>query len=134
MIWQHKDDVTGSINVDEWWRNIESKLLEAVVFNSTRLEPLLATEITPPSCRGKVINTEHLKQSKQQDNSSALIGCPKMLAELIRKGFYNPLDLKSVSTESLQEVCSLVGIPIKKANTTRVCASFQARIFALLHL
>ena len=44
-----------------------------------------------------------------------------MLAELIRKGIYNPLDLKSASAEKLQEVCSLVGIPVRKANTTKVC-------------
>lgn len=69
VVWQEADK-TGSINVDEWWRGVEYKLLEAVVYKSAKAEPVLANEIAPwlpPSCRGTVINTEHLKSSMNDD-------------------------------------------------------------------
>lgn len=127
VVWEQERDehsVAGAVNIDEWWREIDSKILESVIFKSTRLEPVSATKIAPwipPSCRGTVINTEHLKMSNQVDSSSTPTGCPKMLAEFIRKGTYNPLNLKSASIHELQEVCSLVGIPKRQATTKVYC-------------
>ena len=61
---------------------------------------------------------EHMKSKNSQVNCSTTpIGCPKTLAELIRRGTYNPLDLQSLSVHNLQEVCSLVGIPYKQTTT-----------------
>ena len=108
------------VNVDEWWQQMELKVLEAVTYKDTKMEPVLAPSIAPwipPSCRADVVNTEVLKLNKGSCHSSTPVGCPKMLAELIRKGTYNPLDLQSASTQSLQEVCSIVGIPYKKGTT-----------------
>ena len=57
----------------------------------------------PPLCRGNVVNTEHMKSKNSQANCSATpVGCPKTLA-----------DLQSLSAHNLQEVCSLVGIPLQ---------------------
>ena len=111
----------GSVNITEWWRQMEMKVLEAVVFKDARIEPVSATRIAPwiaPSCRADVVvNTEYLKNTQDKYCSSTPVGCPKMLSELIRKGTYNPLNLQSASTQDLQEVCTLVGIPHKQAST-----------------
>ena len=60
------------------------------------------------------MNTEHMKLKNSQANCSATpIGCPKSLAELIRRGTYNPLDLQSLSVQSAGNL--LFGIPCKQA-------------------
>lgn len=56
-----KRDISGSVNIDKWWGEVDSKILEALVFRSARMEPILVSEIAPwlpPSCRGNVTNTE----------------------------------------------------------------------------
>ena len=73
----------------------------------------------PPSCRGKVINTEFKKKSSKTGASDIPGGCPKTLAELIRKGVYDPLNIGSFSAVKLHEICSLVGISIN-GNTSKV--------------
>ena len=97
------------------------KVLEAVVFKDAKIERVSATRIAPwiaPSCRADiVVNTEYLKNAQDKCCSSTPMGCPKMLAELIHKGTYNPLNLQSASAQNLQEVCTLVGIPHKQAST-----------------
>ena len=102
----------GRVDIDSWWR---------AMYMDAKIEPILAMSIAPwipPSCRGNVVNTEHMKSSKSQAHSSANpAGCPKTLAELIRRGTYNPLDLQSTSAADLHEVCSLVGIPHQQAST-----------------
>lgn len=128
MIWQSDKlndsgqlQEPGSVNITEWWRQMEMKVLEAVVFKDARIEPVSAMRIAPwiaPSCRADVVvNTEYLKNAQDKCCSSTPVGCPKMLAELIRKGTYNPLNLQSASTQDLQKVCTLVGIPHKQAST-----------------
>lgn len=125
MIWQqqtHDREINTPCNIDEWWREVACKILEAIIFKSAKVEPVLAAKIAPwipPSCRGNV-NTEHFKLGSKAENSSTLIGCPKMLAELIRKGVYDPLNLKSTSIQELQEVCLLVGISNLQYTTTKV--------------
>ena len=139
MIWEQPEAKVGPLDVDKWWREIESKILEAIVFKSTRVEPVVATRIAPwipPSCRGEVVNTEYLKSSRQENDSTSHIGCPKMLAELIRKGCYDPLNLKSASTADLLEVCSSVGIPPKVATTkvypfVELCIKLSMPLFVL---
>ena len=110
-----------TVDIDTWWRAMESKMLEAVVYKDAKMEPVVAASIAPwipPLCRGNVVNTEHMKSKNYQANCTATpVGCPKTLAELIRRGTYNPLDLQSLSVHNLQEVCSLVGIPYKQTTT-----------------
>jgi hypothetical protein len=78
-----------TVDIDVWWRAMELKMLEAVVYKDAKMEPVVAASIAPwipPSCRGKVVNTEHMKSAKNSKaNCSATpTGCPKTLAELIR--------------------------------------------------
>ena len=134
MIWQSDDDSgqePGSVNITEWWRQMEMKVLEAVTFKDTRIEPVLTMRNAPwiaPSCRADVVvNTEYLKNTRDKCCLSTPVGCPKMLAELIRKGTYNLLNLQSASTQDLQEVCTLVGIPHKQAST-KVCLTYTIAV------
>jgi len=56
------------VDIDEWWKSIDSKLLEGVIYRSSIEEPIFAESIAPwipPSCRGKVINTEYQKKGQQ---------------------------------------------------------------------
>ena len=95
-------------------------ILEAIVFKDCTPKAVYAPSIAPwipPSCRGHVVNTEIFKLSSTHDSGSEPSGCPKTLASLIRKGIYNPLDLKSTSTKDLESICSLVGIKRKIAST-----------------
>ena len=123
MIWKSDGDerVSDTVDIDTWWRAMESKMIEAAVYKDAKIEPIVAASIAPwipPSCRGNVVNTEHRKSKNSQANSSATpIGCPKTLAELIRRGTYNPLDLQALSVHNLQEICTLVGIPYKQTTT-----------------
>lgn len=120
--WHNTEDIRSEVDVDVWWRAIDSKLLEGVIFRSSTVEPIFADEIAPwlpPSCRGRVINTEHLKKSNKDTTTGVPVGCPKKLAELIRKGVYDPLKISSFSATQLQEVCSQVGIKTN-GSTTKV--------------
>lgn len=119
MKWD-KNVGSGAVNIDEWWDEIESKMLEAAVYKSAKTEPINATCIAPwisPACRAKtILNTEFVKMSSDK-TSQEPIGCPKTLADLIRKGTYNPLDLQLASADELRDVCTQVSIPYKKATT-----------------
>ena len=123
MIWKSDGDerVSDTVDIDTWWRAMESKMIEAAVYKDAKIEPIVAASIAPwipPSCHGNMVNTEHRKSKNSQVNSSATpIGGPKTLAELIRRGTYNPLDLQALSVHNLQEICTLVGIPYKQTTT-----------------
>lgn len=58
-------DTTGAVDVDEWWKKIEYKIIEAAVYYTAPPIHLEANKIAPwifPACRGiVVVNTEHLK-------------------------------------------------------------------------
>jgi hypothetical protein len=111
-----------NVDISGWWKGMDSKLLEGVVFRSGTVEPIFAEDIAPwlpPACRGKVVNTEHKKRANKTASTGSPIGCPKTLAELIRNGSYNPLDAGSFSALQLQELCSLVKIPIN-GSTSKV--------------
>lgn len=116
---EDRQNLAGAVNIDQWWGQIESKILEALIYKDATPEPILATSIAPwipPSCRGHPVNTEFLK-SGQNCASAEPSGCPKTLAELIRKGTYNPLCVQSNSLEELRSVCSLVSITHTQATS-----------------
>lgn len=118
-----KSSRSEQVDVDKWWRSIDSKLLEGVIFRSSTVEPIFAEDIAPwlpPACRGKVINTEYKKKATKDTSAGAPVGCPKTLAELIRNGVYNPLNIGSFSAPELQEICSLVDIPIKSSRVNEL--------------
>ena len=109
-MWKTSDDIdegkkSGTVDIDAWWRAMELKMLEAVVYKDAKMEPVVAANIAPwipPLCRGNVVNTEHMKSKNSQANCSTTpIGCPKILAELIRREIFNPLDLQSLSVHNL---------------------------------
>lgn len=101
------------MQVDEWWEKMERKIVEAAVNKDAKPEQIDATSIAPwipPSCRAStIVNTEFIKL-KQTATSKEPTGCPKKLADLIRSGAYNPLDLHVLTTAKLQEICSQTGI------------------------
>ena len=75
----------------------------------------------PPACRGRVVNTEHLKSNTRNHHSPPTpAGCPKTPATLICNGIYDPLNLGGMSIIQLREICEMVNIP-KALATTKVC-------------
>lgn len=116
------EDKPGVVNIDEWWAQIEMKILEAAVYKDAKPELVNATSIAPwipPACRAKTIaNTEFAKLSSNPGKTChEPIGDPKKLADLIHNGIYNPLDLHSVSADELRVLCSEVNIPHKRRLT-----------------
>ena len=92
------------------FKDIEQEMVEAL-----RIAPWI-----PPASRGHVVDTEHLKCGASKHRSPQTpIGCPKMLANLICQGVYDPLNLAPVSIKQLKEICDLVHIP-KELATTKV--------------
>lgn len=134
MKWDVKDR-SGTVNIDEWWAQIEMKILEAAVYKDAKPEPVNATCIAPwipPACRAKSIaNTEFAKLSSNSGKTSLeSIGHPKKLADHIHNGTYNPMDLHSASVDKLRDMCSQVNIPHKKG-TTKVSGSLNIAIATL---
>ena len=117
------DTTSGEVDVDSWWSHIESKILEGITFKDIQMEKLEASRIPPwipPACRGRVVNTEHLKGNTRKHQSPPTpTGCPKTLANLICQGVYSPLNLEDLSVTKLKEICELVNIP-KELATTKV--------------
>ena len=97
----------GVVNTEEWWDSLELKAVEGATYREVEMEPILATEIAPwipPSCRGPVQhNTEH--QKKSSVSGLELTGCPKKLAEAIRRDEYNPLLVHQLPNEKLRQLC-----------------------------
>ena len=117
MKWETENKGLGEVEIEKWWDEMEMKILEAIVYKDANQEPVIATSIAPwipPSCRAnKIFNTEHLKSSRSllaTTSTQDPVGCPKKLADLIRNGTYNPLDLHMASAEELRCICSQVDI------------------------
>lgn len=103
------DNIEGTVDVDKWWRHVDSKIVEAAVFKSSTSEQVQVTDIAPwipPSCRNStIVNTEHLKVSSSaiESPNGKPFGCPKKLADLVRRGRYDPLELHGMSTQEVKQ-------------------------------
>ena len=124
MVWPAEvDAIEGTVDVDKWWMHVDSKVVEAAVFRSSISEPVSTTDIAPwipPSCRSStILNTEHLKASSSITNlpNSKPFGCPKKLAELVRKGTYNPLESHTIALPELKVIAADVEIPSSVGST-----------------
>ena len=128
------DTVTEEVDVDSWWCYLERKIMEGVVFKDIlqeKVEALRMAPWIPPASRGRVVNTEHLKcNTSKRQSPPTPVGCPKMLATLICRGTYDPLNLASATITQLKEMCNLVDIP-KNLATTKVGMSHK--INKILH-
>lgn len=116
--------MSEEVDVDSWWNFLEGKILEGIAFKDIKEEKVITSCIAPripPACRGRVVNTEHLKSNARNHHSPPIpAGCPKILATLICDGIYDPLNLGGMSIAQLREICEMVNIP-KALATTKVC-------------
>ena len=104
---------------------MDSKVVEAAVFKSATPEPVSATDIAPripPCCRSSTaLNTEHLKVSSTTDTPNGKpFGCRKKLAELVRRGIYNPLESNNLTISELKDIATEVEIPSSCVAPTKV--------------
>ena len=121
------DAIKGVVDVEKWWGYVDSKVVEAAVFKSATPEPVSATDIASwitPSCRSStVLNTEHLKTSSTIDpHNGKPFGCPKKLAELVRRGKYNPLESNKLTISELKHIAAEVEMPSCVAPTKVYCS------------
>jgi len=126
------DNIEGTVDVDKWWRHVDSKIVEAAVFKSSTSEQVQVTDIAPwipPSCRNStIVNTEHLKVSSSaiESPNGKPFGCPKKLADLVRRGRYDPLELHGMSTQEVKQIAAEVEIP-SSVGSTKVTAALSTR-------
>jgi len=107
------DNIEGTVDVDKWWRHVDSIIVEAALFRSSTSEQVQVTDIAPwipPSCKNStVVNTEHLKVSSYAIESlnGKPFGCPKKLADLVRRGRYDSLELHGMSTQEVKQIAEV---------------------------
>ena len=116
------DDIDGGVDIEKWWRYVDGKIVEAAVFRSSPSESIQVTDIAPwipPSCRNStILNTEHLKVSSAlEPPNTKPFGCPKKLADLVRRGRYNPLELHGMTIPEVKQIAAEVEIPSSVAST-----------------
>lgn len=106
------DNIEGTVDVDKWWRHVDSKIVEAAVFKSSTSEQVQVTDIAPwipPSCRNS--------SSAIESPNGKPFGCPKKLADLVRRGRYDPLELHGMSTQEVKQIAAEVEIPSSVGST-----------------
>ena len=110
------DNIEGTVDVDKWWRHVDSKKGEAAVFRSSTSEQVQVTD----SCRNStIVNTEHLKVSSSaiESPNGKPFGCPKKLADLVRRGRYDPLELHGMPTQEVKQIAAEVEIQSSVGST-----------------
>ena len=65
-----------------------------------------------------IYNTEHQKGSTT--SGSMVEGCPKLLANAIASGVYDPLKVQTYKLNYLKQVCTSVNLPFTASQDTRV--------------
>lgn len=125
--------ISGEVETEDWWSGLERSAIEAAIFKEAKLEPILATQIAPwipPMCRGPVqLNSEFQKKSS---GTVRLMGCPKKLGALIRRGQYNPLEIQKLSTDKLRDLSLSCDIPVQGLSKVYYC--FLGTAYGIYHI
>ena len=102
---------SGLVDTEQWWSSLEYRAIEGATYKEVEMEPILGTEIAPwipPACRSRLqYNTQHQKESS---GGLQLVGCPKQLAECIRREEYNPLTVHQLPNEKLHNLCRMCNV------------------------
>ena len=93
----------GVVNTEEWWDSLE---LKAVDTGRWKWSQFLRLRLIHGSLLlAEDHNTEH--QKKSSVSGLELTGCPKKLAEAIRRDEYNPLLLPNEKLRQLCRTCTI---------------------------
>ncbi|CAN2387384.1 HMG box domain containing 3 [Pristimantis euphronides] len=119
---------TNQVSMEDFWSTLENEVLEQAAFPSsipiTKFDASIISPFFPPLMRGAVVvNSENYKNLEIQK----IVGNGSALAKLLHDGTLKLDDLNQLSTEELQKMLSLCGIPWDVTNPKdNMCYSILA--------
>ncbi|XP_075712294.1 HMG domain-containing protein 3 isoform X3 [Rhinoderma darwinii] len=119
---------TNEVNMEDFWSTLENEVLEQAAFPSsisiTKFDASIISPFFPPLMRGTVVlNSENYKNLEIQK----VVGNGSALARLLHDGTLKLDDLNKLSTEELQKMLTLCGIPWDVTETKdNMCYSILA--------
>ncbi|XP_056372945.1 HMG domain-containing protein 3 isoform X8 [Hyla sarda] len=119
---------TNEVSMEDFWSTLENEVLEQAAFPSsipiTKFDASIISPFFPPLMRGAVVvNSESYKNLEIQK----VVGNGSALARLLHDGTLKLDDLNKLSTEELQKVLTLCGIPWEATDTKdNMCYSILA--------
>ncbi|XP_077330455.1 HMG domain-containing protein 3 isoform X2 [Lithobates pipiens] len=119
---------TNEVSMEDFWSTLETEVLEQAAFPSsipiTKFDASIISLFFPPLMRGPVVvNSESYKNLEIQK----VAGNGSALARLLHDGTLKLDDLNTLSTEQLQKILTLCGIPWNVTDTKdSMCYSILA--------